>query len=80
MSTRADQERTGQINELRIGVEICYNTLTFINMLWKLADNLIHPTGKMFNGFLNICTTGFCYHKTLVNYINCIYIRVIFNN
>lgn len=65
-------EWTRQINELRIGIEICYNTLTFQNMFWKIADHLIHPIGRMFNGFLNILIVGFCNNKTLVSYINCI--------
>lgn len=64
-------EWTRQINELRIGVEICNNTLTFQNMFWQLTDHLIHPTGKMFTEFLNILTIGFCNNKAVVSYINC---------
>lgn len=65
-------EWTRQINELRIGVEICNNTLTFQNMFWQLTDYLIHPIENMFTEFLNILTIGFCNNKALVNYIYCI--------
>lgn len=61
-------EWTRQINEHRIRVRICYNTLTFQNMFRKLADYIIPPIGKMLTVFMNIFPIGFCYNEVLVCY------------